>query len=282
MNDSLPDIQHTQVSEIPFYINQVGVSNVKVPFKLLSTNGGIYNLVGTVEMVTDLKDDIKGISMGMLLRTLLNYLDQPFKHDILEKVLQEFKVAVETDSKNSLIKFEFELPLYKTAPISGITFPQYYECAFIGKMNNNKFRFFQKFRIYYGSYCPCSASLCDDLEQKGSTGFPHAQRSYCDILVEIKPENYIFIETIIELIEDVLKTSTCPILRRSDEQEYARIAAENLMFVEDAIRRISNCLNKEPLIYDWIVKCVHMESIHTSNAIATCWKGVNFDASYYF
>jgi GTP cyclohydrolase FolE2 len=52
------------------------------------------------------------------------------------------------------------------------------------------------------------------------------------------------------------------------------------MFVEDAIREISYVLNSMPGVIDWIVKCSHEESIHTSEAIATNYKGIKggFDA----
>ena len=55
------------------------------------------------------------------------------------------------------------------------------------------------------------------------------------------------------------------------------------MFVEDAIRAISHELNKRDDIYDWIVMCTHEESIHTSEAIAMNYKGVEngFDGKYF-
>lgn len=72
-----------------------------------------------------------------------------------------------------------------------------------------------------------------------------------------------------------MKNVPTPILRRVDEQEFARRAAENPMFVEDAIRYISEGLDKDERILDWIVKCTHEESIHTHEAIAINWKGVD-------
>ena len=113
MNDSLPDIQHSEVPQFQLYINQVGVDNVKVPFILDSLYGGYHELIANVEMSTDLDPEIKGISMSMLLRTLINYLDKPLKHTTIQKILEEFKTAVETDSKHSLIKFEFDMPINK-------------------------------------------------------------------------------------------------------------------------------------------------------------------------
>ena len=280
----LPDIQHSSTSQHSIYLNSVGVEKVKVPFKLDSLYGGTYDLTAEVEMTTDLQNDIKGISMGMLLRSLIKYLDKPLKHQTIKQILEEFKTAVETDSKHSLIKFDFDLPINKKSPKSNIVFPQYYKCGFVGKLDQDEYRFFQKVQVFYGSYCPCSASLCDHLKENNSSGFPHAQRSYAELLVEVKDGNVIWLESLIELIEDAVKTSMFPVLRRVDEQEVARIAAANPMFVEDAIRRIVNAINHQDFIYDWIVRCVHMESIHVSNAISTCWKGIDkgFRGTHYF
>jgi len=281
--NNLPDIQHSSNPEFPLYINQVGVSEVKVPFKIESLYGGIHNLVGEVSMSTDLKPNIKGISMGMLLRTLIKYLDKPLKHEIIKTILEEFKTAVETNSEHSLIKFEFDLPINKKSPKSNLVFPQFYKCSFVGKMDHDEFKFYEKVKVFYGSYCPCSASLCDHLQENNSNGYPHAQRSYAELLVQIEKDKIVWLESLIELIESSVKTFMMPILKRVDEQECARIAYENPMFVEDSIRRIINSLNQTDNIYDWIVKCIHMESIHVSNATSSAWKGISngFRSTYY-
>jgi GTP cyclohydrolase I len=283
MTSELPDIQHSEIPKYKIYINQVGVDHVKVPFLLDSLYGGTHSLIADVEMSADLREDIKGISMSKLLRTLIKYLDKPLKHEIIQQILEEFKTAVETDSEHSVIKFEFELPINKKAPKSNMVFPQFYKCGFSGKLDHTEFRFFSKVRVQYQSYCPCSASLCNHLYENGVNGFPHAQRSFCDLLVEVKPENVIWLETLIELVENAVSNRVYPLLRRMDEQIVAKIAAENPQFVEDSIRRICNALNQEEFIYDYILKCSHEESIHTSNAIATAWKGVpaGFRGTYY-
>jgi GTP cyclohydrolase IB len=278
-SDSLPDIQHSDVPTHQIHINQVGVEQVKVPFKLDCFYGGAHELIGNVSMMTDLEKNIKGISMSMLLRTLIKYLGSPLKHDTLRQILEEFKTAVETNSNHSQIQFEFEIPINKIAPKSGLVYPQYYKASFVGVLDNSEFRFFQKVKVQYASYCPCSASLC---EHQGS-GYPHAQRSFAELMVEVKPENVIWLETLIELIEEAVSNKVYPILRRMDEMEIGRIAGENPQFVEDSIRRICFSLNQNDKIYDYIIKCCHEESLHTSNAIAISWKGVpnGFRGTYY-
>jgi GTP cyclohydrolase I len=280
MVNGLPDIQHESKPEHPIYINQVGVEKVKVPFKLDSRYGGSRELLANVTMTTDLGPDKKGISMSMLLRTLSNYLDRPLKSKLIKQILEEFQQAVETDSKESQLKFEFQFPIHTRSPKSGFVFPQYYACGFEGRLTPKNFTFFEKVIVQYGSYCPCSASLCEHLKENKSFGFPHAQRAFADVIVKVRDEKIeqnppiVWLEDIIELVESSVKTKVHPILRRVDEQEIARIAAENPMFVEDSIRRIANQLNQKENFYDWIVKCTHQESIHTSDAIAVMWKGV--------
>lgn len=284
MIDNLPDIQHSTKPIHENYINQVGVENVKVPIILETYFNKKHELIANVEMTTDLRKDIKGISMSMLLRSLIKYLDNPLKHNVIKKILMEFKTAVETDSNHSMLKMDFELPIIKKAPISGLEFPQYYKCSFIGKLDYDVYQFYEKVQVQYQSYCPCSASLCDDLNSKNQKGFPHAQRSFCDLLVEIKEDCVVWLEDLIYLVERSVKNKVYPLLRRMDEQEVARIAAENPMFVEDSIRAIINSIEKDSAIHDWIIKCYHEESLHKNDAIAKAWKGIKngFSGTHFF
>jgi len=271
----LPDIQHSLGPEIQIPIAQVGVQNVKAPIILDSMFGGTHELLARIAMSTDLGPTWKGISMSKLHRNLIRYLDKPLKHETLKTILSEFKTEVETDSNDSFINFQFEMPVHKKSPKSAHVFPQYYECAFEGRLVGTNFRFFQKVVVPYASYCPCSSSLCDHLSENGSKGYPHAQRCKAEVLVEIQETQKLWLEEIILLVEYRIKTIPYPILQRVDEQEVARIAGENPLFVEDAIRRISEGLNELNMsVKDWIVKCTHEESIHTSDAIAINFKGI--------
>jgi GTP cyclohydrolase I len=273
MNDKecLPDIQCSPPN-ISLPIKQVGVENIEVPFSLEFKSGGFCQLNANVSMRTNLDENTKGISMSRLLLTLKPYLDLPLKHVLIKQILEDLRKNI--GSTASYMKFSFRMPITKKSITSDNEFPIYYKCRFEGQLNEDEFRFFQGVVIQYASYCPCSAELCDHLGKNESKGFPHNQRSFADILVEVRQPNYIWLEDIIETVETKIKTLPYPIIKRVDEQEIARVAAENPLFVEDAIRLISQGLN-EMSLYDWIVKCKHEESIHTSEAIAINWKGVS-------
>jgi len=296
MNDNkcnLPDIQET-IPNIRIPIKQVGVENVEVPFKLESKYGGFHQLVANVSMRTNLDEDTKGISMSRLLLTLKPYLDLPLKSRLIKQILEDLMTNV--GSSASFMRFDFRMPIKRKSIKSSYEFPIYYKCRFEGQLyliyddsliepvpDELEFRFFQGVTIQYSSYCPCSAELCVDLDKNGKRGYPHNQRSFADVLVEVKDPHYVWLEDIIEVVESRIKTIPYPIIKRVDEQEIASVAAKNPMFVEDAIRLISEGLNNRDDFYDWIVKCTHEESIHTSEAIAINFKGVGngFNERYY-
>lgn len=277
----LPDIQ-CEPPNIFIPIQQVGVENVEVPFKLESKYGGFHQMTANVSMRTDLDEKTKGISMSRLLLTLKPYLDLPLKRTLIEQILKDVKENL--GSTASYMKFEFRMPVTRKSILSDNEFPIYYKCRFEGQLSETNFRFYQGVRIQYASYCPCSAELCRHLTENNSKGFPHNQRSFTDILIEGEgPPHYIWLEDIIEAVESKILTLPYPVIKRVDEQEIARVAAENPMFVEDAIRLISQSLNEMKGVADWIVKCSHEESIHTSEAIAINYKGIpnGFDGSRY-
>lgn len=168
----LPDIQHEMEPPVRLPISQVGVQNVTTKFMVQTKFGYFHETIAKVSMSTSLDETKKGISMSMLIRTLNKYLGVPLKNPTIEQILREFRDAVETNSKDSFIKFDFLLPVMKQSPISELPFPEYYKCSFEGRLEGDIFRFFQKVVVQYASYCPCSASLCRDLETKGKGGYP--------------------------------------------------------------------------------------------------------------
>jgi GTP cyclohydrolase I len=277
----LPDIQCTE-PKIKRSIREVGVEGVVVPFTMESKYGGFRQMTAEVSMRTNLDADTKGISMSRLLRTLKKFLDLPLKQTLIAQILSD--IAENVGSKQSFMRFDFLLPVVRPSALTDNEFPIYHKCRFEGQhKEDNGFKFFQGVTVQYASYCPCSAELSKDLISKGSMGFPHAQRSFANILVEGKEGSYIWLEDIIESVEGAIKTLPYPIIKREDEQEIARLAAENPIFVEDAIRAIASKLDSMESVYDWIVKCIHEESIHTSEAIAVDWKGIQhgFDYKYF-
>ncbi len=73
---------------------------------------------------------------------------------------------------------------------------------------------------------------------------------------------------LIDVIEAALGTPVQTAVKREDEQAFAELNADNLMFCEDAARRIAAAVSSDPRV-DRFDACVsHFESLHPHDAVA--------------
>jgi GTP cyclohydrolase I len=82
-----------------------------------------------------------------------------------------------------------------------------------------------------------------------------------------------FVE-LIDAAEGALKTAVQAAVKREDEQEFARLNASNLMFCEDAARRLKDAFDVDQRIVDYRIEAVHVESLHPHDAVSIVVKGV--------
>mgnify|MGYP000104925083 CR=1 FL=1 len=114
------------------------------------------------------------------------------------------------------------------------------------------------------------------LREQGIRATPHAQRSAAEIRVRLTPTFEMFpIVELIDEIENALKTPVQATVKREDEKAFALLNGSNLMFCEDAGRRIQTALNADERILDFWVRCTHYESLHPHNAVSVVTKGVD-------
>ena len=145
--------------------------------------------------------------------------------------------------------------------------------------------------IPYSSTCPCSASLARQLyaneindvfpdstidktalmqwiqSQAGSVATPHSQRSYAYIRFSLGNSDWPDLSSFILQLEEAIGTPVQTAVKRSDEQAFAKLNAENLMFCEDAARRIKLALEQTDFVKDYWFKVEHQESLHAHNAV---------------
>ena len=57
-------------------------------------------------------------------------------------------------------------------------------------------------------------------------------------------------------------------MKRADEQAFALANGQNLMFCEDAARRLNVALKVVPGVKGFNLKVVHAESLHSHDAVA--------------
>lgn len=152
--------------------------------------------------------------------------------------------------------------------------------------------------ILYSSTCPASTALSRELwrqdikakftddktltlqamdewieSQQGMPGTPHAQRSRADVQVQISDSGFDFgPEEFISGLEDALQTPVQTLVKRIDEQEFARLNGQNTMFCEDAARKVQEWLNSLKFVSGYRGTFEHQESLHPHNAVAVIEK----------
>ena len=110
---------------------------------------------------------------------------------------------------------------------------------------------------------------------EGISATPHSQRSVAQVRVRLDESmEELPISRLIDEVEDALQTPVQAAVKREDEQEFARLNAANLMFCEDAARRIHAKLDQDKTLVDFWVRINHMESLHPHDAVAIVTKGI--------
>lgn len=298
------DIQATKPPVSDIHLPKVGINEMKIPVKYKTRDGELIKLETRTSMYVDLNAETKGISMSRLPRTLYKYLDgnQDVSLDLMNSILEDFRTNLE--AQNAYLKFRFNYPLRKKSLITDASGWMYYPIELEATLVNNVPTYTMMVSIYYSSTCPCSFSLSESLSEgkvmrdgkyipiaaldskdqqryldddgniAEQIGTAHAQRSRADIKVRFTREEPVWIEDLIEKVEAALKTPVQIVVLRPDEQEFARINGANRMFVEDAVRIVSEAVDKLPHVLDWNCVVLHSESLHPWEACAVNWKGI--------
>lgn len=271
---SLPDLQNSDITSIEgakVPIQQVGISNFRLPLTYPKKDGTGLTLETSVDGYVSLAADKKGINMSRIMRSFYKFKDDPFTQDVLEYILNVYQKDL--DSKASYLRMGFSWPMLIESLRSGLDGYQYYDGAIEGQMNEKgEMRRFMHLEFIYSSACPCSFELSEHArENRGIMCIPHSQRSIAHLTVEMED---IHIEDLIQLCRDALVTETQVMVKREDEQAFAEMNGAYQKFVEDAARLLYDRLNIEPGVKDFVVRCVHMESLHSHDAVSRISKGV--------
>ena len=251
MNDIQNQRDHRKIE-----INKVGVKNIRYPITVLDKARGVQHTVASVNMYVDLPHQFKGTHMSRFIEIL-----NKFKGDISIKsfsnILSEMKLRLK--AKSAHLEVEFPYFIEKEAPVTKARSLMEYICRFKGSSNQvEKDDFSLGIVVPITTVCPCSK----EISQFGA----HNQRSI--VTVRLRFSKFIWIEDIVDLIEECASCDLYSILKRPDEKFVTEKAYENPMFVEDVVREIARRLKKDPNITWFAVESENFESIHNHSAYA--------------
>ncbi|MCG8374237.1 MAG: GTP cyclohydrolase FolE2 [Balneolales bacterium] len=273
--ETLPDLQNGPSSSIEganVPIQQVGISNFNLPLKIKALEGNPVNLQASIDGYVSLDAGKKGINMSRIMRTFYKFKDEVFSLDMINEVLKAYKEDL--DSQESFLRISFSYPMLMKSLRSEMQGYQYYDVAFEGHLDSyDRFNKLMHLKFVYSSACPCSYELAEHArETRGVAAIPHSQRSEAEVTVALKDE--FFVEDLVQICREALKTETQVMVKREDEQAFAEMNGTYQKFVEDAARLLYEELDTYNSIRDFVVRCAHFESLHSHDAVSRICKGV--------
>ena len=300
MQTNMPDIADTAPALQTGKLDWVGMAEIELPFIFESRDLAPVTVNAKARAFVNLhKEDAKGIHMSRLYLALdVLSTEQQVNPQTLANTLNTFISSHENLSDKAQIEFKFELPLRRKSLLSGKVGWKSYPLTLTSTIEHNIISYELTVDVTYSSTCPCSAALArqliqnafnekfnqDTLSQKdvhewlgttqGIVATPHSQRSIANVKVKLNRDiNEFDVINLINTLENELKTPAQAAVKREDEQEFARLNGQNLMFCEDAARKIKASLEASNYADYWL-QINHYESLHAHDAVAIAVKGI--------
>jgi GTP cyclohydrolase I len=292
---TLPDVAADVKAKVAGTLQWVGMSDIEMPI-CINADTEIPPSVARVRAEVSLDDESKrGIHMSRL------YLacDEVFSHQsidfqTLSQLTEQFLQSHSEMSQNALVEVDFDALIRRKALVSDNSGWRSYPVSLLLVREKDEIKHIElDFSVTYSSTCPCSAALARTLIQEnfknnfspkdlnfdevlawigseqGINATPHAQRSTAHVRTILKNDcRQIPLQKYIDIVEESLQTVVQAAVKREDEQEFARLNGKNLLFCEDAARRIKHALQQQDDLDGFWLRVHHHESLHPHDATA--------------
>ncbi|MBL4772300.1 MAG: GTP cyclohydrolase I FolE2 [Alcanivoracaceae bacterium] len=292
---TLPDVAADVKAKVAGTLQWVGMSEIEMPLRI-NADTDMPATIARVRAEVSLDDkSLRGIHMSRL------YLacDEVFSHESIDfvslaQLTQTFLDTHKGISQNALVEVDFDALIRRKALVSDNSGWRSYPVTLLMVREVSEIKHIElDFSVTYSSTCPCSAALARSLIQQnfkdsfsannldyekvmqwigseqGINATPHAQRSTAHIRTILKTDcTKIPLKKYIDIVETALQTVVQAAVKREDEQEFARLNGQNLLFCEDAARRIKHVLGQQTELDGFWLRVHHHESLHPHDATA--------------
>jgi GTP cyclohydrolase IB len=297
----MPDVAIQSQTHLAGALDWVGMDGIEAPVRFDAGDGDVQRSSAQVGAFVNLtRPDRRGIHMSRLYLLVDQYLShRTVDAGMLESLLHAFLESHKDLANRARISIRFDQLVRRTALRSDHSGWRAYPVSLEASLCADGFRLELGTEVVYSSTCPASAALSRQLIQeqfakdfeagqpvehaavlawlgseKGIVATPHAQRSVARLLVRFADGSPLNLIGLLDRVEQALGTPVQTAVKREDEQAFALANGGNLMFCEDAARRIQRALDAEEGIADFHVRLEHQESLHPHDAVAYASKGV--------
>ncbi|WP_042152952.1 MULTISPECIES: GTP cyclohydrolase FolE2 [unclassified Pseudoalteromonas] len=292
MNINLPDVTSGQRALTQLPLRWVGMEAIALPISVPHLDSTSPVTAKADIFVSLDKPEAKGIHMSRLYLKLKDKLtSHHLTGETLSRLLHEIIQSQEGLSESAKINLSFELTIQKPALLSNEFGYQSYPIAISRAYVQGQMQTQLSLTIPYSSTCPCSSALSRQalsdklsenftsqsidkdallewiISEKNTAATAHSQRSYAYLKLALKNEQLPDLNQLILDFEKVIGTPVQTAVKREDEQAFAKLNAENLMFCEDAARRLKQSLESNSNFSGYWFKVEHQESLHAHNAV---------------
>jgi GTP cyclohydrolase I len=293
-NACLPDVAVGVDPSAGGMLDWVGMEGIDLPVRCADGQGDMISVPAKVSVQVNLADPAaRGIHMSRLYLVLERSLGE---HALtpagLCSLLRALVASHAGLSTRVRLRIEYTQMLKRRALVSDNAGWRSYPVTIEAQLLDEHFSVQLGCEVTYSSTCPASAALARQLNQqrfnedfadavpsqravrewlgseRGMAATPHAQRSTARVTVRLAPGFDLPVAEMIDTIEAALATPVQTAVKREDEQAFAKLNAENLMFCEDAARRIRAALEDDERIAGYRIRAAHHESLHPHDAIA--------------
>ncbi|QOH37773.1 GTP cyclohydrolase FolE2 [Burkholderia cepacia] len=294
MNAPLPDISLTDAAPGRRPLEWVGMQGIDLPVAVAEP-GCRRDVHARADVQVDLPaPHVKGIHMSRLYRLLDGLGDgDALSPAGLRPVLQAMVDSHrDCDTRRARLRLRFDLLARRAALVTdGLAGWKAYPVRIDATLTDAGFELRAQVTVVYSSTCPCSAALSrhwveqaflaafgrDDrvepaavaawLKRHATAATPHSQRSEAVVSAGLPADGATLgLIDLIDRVEHALGTPVQTAVKRADEQAFAVLNGGNLMFVEDAARRVQAALDgrhAHPRVH-----VRHLESLHPHDAVA--------------
>ena len=290
--NALPDVAFDQ-ADFARPLDWVGMAGMAMPIEV---SEGV-RVPAMVDVEVNLNDaEARGIHMSRLYLTLQSDVANGlFTTQRLSEVLADCVASQSGLANAARIQARFLHLIDRKALISQYSGWKQYPVRVRAVRKEAIEQFELRVDIDYSSTCPASAALSRQKNaeaflkkfgdtptdshaisewmrsSEGMAATPHAQRSRAEVTLTLNTcTSALPIEALIDIVEDALGTPVQTAVKREDEQAFAERNAQNLMFCEDASRRIAAALShRTDLGCEFAVRVAHIESLHAHDAVAS-------------
>jgi GTP cyclohydrolase I len=245
---SLPDTRNLS-------IDRVGIRDIRQPVRISDRTGDEQATIATFGMFVQLAPEVKGTHMSRFVEILEEHAGV-YSLATFPELVRE--VAARLEAERCEVEMHFPHFMQKAAPVTGVTSSLDFEVMLAAVLDGDQITEQLRVQVPVTSLCPCSKTI----SEYGA----HNQRSHVIATVELN--DALWIEDLIELLEDKGSCQLYPILKRPDEKHVTEEAYENPKFVEDIARDVAVAFNEDNRIGRFHVTVENFESIHNHSAFA--------------